>query len=106
MKLKIAELLESLADAEVLRPFQVATVRFVVSSCMPRANGYAVRRVTISGPDVTREVKANRNGYFEIVLPVGKYQTTVRKPGYAEYMLTDLEVGRNQELLHVFQLES
>jgi Carboxypeptidase regulatory-like domain len=62
--------------------------------------------VTISGPDLSREVKPNRDGYFEIVLPAGKYEITVKKAGFAKYMLTDLEVGRNQELSHVFRLES
>ena len=72
------------------------------------AKGKRIRgaSVTISGPDLTHEVKPNRDGYFEIVLPVGKYEITVKKSGYAKYTLTDLEVGRNQELSHVFRLES
>lgn len=51
-------------------------------------------------------MKPNRDGYFEIVLPVGKYEVTVKKSDYAKYTMTDLEVGRNQELSHVFRLES
>jgi len=72
------------------------------------AKGKPIRgaSVTISGPDPTHKVKPNRDGYFEIVLPVGKYEITVKKSGYAKYTLTDLEVGPNQELSHIFRLES
>ena len=62
--------------------------------------------VTVSGPDIKQEIKSNRDGYFEITLPVGKYKITVTRTGFATYTLTDLEVGRNQELSHIFRLES
>jgi hypothetical protein len=62
--------------------------------------------VIISGPDIKQEIKPKREGYFEITLPVGKYKITVTKIGFATYTLTELEVGRNQELSHIFRLES
>jgi hypothetical protein len=62
--------------------------------------------VSVSGPDFKREIKPTSDGYFELTLPIGKYEITVKKSGYATYTLTNLEVGRNQELSHVFRLES
>jgi len=61
--------------------------------------------VSISGTDFKRELKPTRDGYFEIDLPVGKYQITVEKSGYATYKLINLEVGRNQDLSNVFRLQ-
>src|SRR5829696_9000184 len=62
--------------------------------------------VSVTGSDFKREIKPTRDGYFEITLPVGKFEFTVKKSGYATYKLTNLEVGRNQELSHVFVLEA
>ena len=61
--------------------------------------------VSISATDFKHELKHTRDGYFEIALPAGEYQITVTKSGYATYRLTNLEVGRNQDLSHVFRLE-
>ena len=62
--------------------------------------------VTVEGADLKREVKPNRAGYFEIDLPVGKYEITVKKSGFATYKLTNLEVRSGGEFSHVFRLES
>ena len=62
--------------------------------------------VSVSAPDFKREIKPTRDGYFELTLPVGKYEITVKKCGYATYTLTNLEIGNDQELSHVFRLES
>ena len=62
--------------------------------------------VSVSGPDFKREIKPTRDGYFELTLPVGEYEMTVKKSGYATYRLIELEIGHNQEKSHVFRLES
>lgn len=62
--------------------------------------------VSVSGPNFKRKIKPNRDGRFEITLPVGEYEITVKKSGYATFTLTKVEVGRNQELSHIFRLES
>ena len=62
--------------------------------------------VSVSGRDFKREIKPTRDGYFELTLPGGKYEITVKKSGYATYTLTNLEIGHDQEFSHVFRLES
>jgi hypothetical protein len=62
--------------------------------------------VTVLGSDVTHPVKPNRWGYFEIVLPVGTYEITVKKSGFAAYSLKGLEVKRNEDSEHIFRLGS
>ena len=62
--------------------------------------------VSVSGPDFKREIKPTRDGYFELTLPVGEYEITVKKSGYATFRLIELEIGHNQEKSHVFRLES
>jgi hypothetical protein len=61
--------------------------------------------VTVTGTSFTREVKPNRDGYFELDLPVGTYKITVKKSGFATYSLTELEIKSNGGYSHVFRLE-
>jgi len=62
--------------------------------------------VTVLGSGLTHPVKPNRWGYFEIVLPVGTYEITVKKSGFAAYSLKGLEVKRNEDSEHIFRLGS
>lgn len=62
--------------------------------------------VAVQGADLSREVKPNREGYFEINLPVGVYEITVRKHGFATYKLTNLQIKDGGEQSHVFRFES
>ena len=71
-------------------------------------NGKRIRgaSVTVQGVNLNREVKPNREGYFEIDLPVGVYEVSVKKRGFAMYKLTNLEVKGGDEQSHVFRLKS
>jgi hypothetical protein len=60
--------------------------------------------VTVLGLDLTHPVRLNRWGYFEIVLPVGTYEITVKKAGFAPYSLKGLEVKLNEDSEHIFRL--
>jgi hypothetical protein len=62
--------------------------------------------VTVLGSDLKHPVKPNRWGYFEIVIPVGTYDITVKKSGFAPYTLKGLEVKRNEDSEHIFRLGS
>lgn len=61
--------------------------------------------VVVEG-DLKREVKPNRAGYFEIDLPDGMYEITVKKSGFVTYKLTDLKMKSRGEFSHVFRLTS
>ena len=70
-------------------------------------NGNIIRgaSVTIEGTNYTRAVKPNPAGHFGIELPVGVYQITIKKAGFATYQLTNVDIRAGGYASHVFQLE-
>ena len=75
----------------------------VVDTKGKRIRGAAVK---IVGHDVTQRIKPNRNGYFEVTLPAGMYEITVKKSRFATFVLTNLDVKRNGESSQIFRLKS
>lgn len=61
--------------------------------------------VTVTGANFAREVKPNRDGYFELVLPIGIYEIVVKKSGFATYVLRNLEIKSGGDYSNVFRLE-
>jgi hypothetical protein len=70
------------------------------------AKGKRIRgaSVTITGVGSPREVKPNRDGYFELELPPGTYKITVKKLGFVTYSLINIEI-KSGTFSHLFHLE-
>jgi hypothetical protein len=67
--------------------------------------GIAQAVVTVTGVKIKRKLKSDSNGTFEILLPVGTYQLTVKKYGFKSYVVNEVKVSEDSDSLVSLDME-
>ena len=62
-------------------------------------------KILVEGSNLKRTLRSDRLGQFEVDLAPGTYRITIRKSGFADYQLTDLDIELDRSREFAFRLE-